>query len=109
VAIEWYLNKYECERCSYYWEDEWSCTCDDRCPECNCANSPFDSEDLSTELVEADYLLMASAMKLTPGLYDGNVDLAHDGARLGAVWIQARAAELFVQQMKEGKSPWARI
>jgi hypothetical protein len=41
----WWLNKYECP-CGCEWEDEWDCTCDDRCPECNTACSPSESEEL---------------------------------------------------------------
>jgi hypothetical protein len=41
----WWLNHYECP-CGCEWEDEWDCTCDDRCPECNTACSPSESEEL---------------------------------------------------------------
>jgi len=40
-----YLNYYKCE-CGEEWEDEWSCTCDDRCPKCNSPMSPYKSEDI---------------------------------------------------------------
>lgn len=29
-----YLNIYYCEDCDEEWEDEWSCMCNDKCPEC---------------------------------------------------------------------------
>jgi predicted Zn-ribbon and HTH transcriptional regulator len=30
----WFINFYECDECGYTWEDEWSCACNDTCPEC---------------------------------------------------------------------------
>ena len=38
-------NFYKCP-CGYDWEDIHSCACDDRCPVCNTAVSPYYSEDL---------------------------------------------------------------
>jgi predicted nucleic acid-binding Zn-ribbon protein len=50
--VAWYRNHYTCTRCDYTWTDEWSCMCDDDCPECGARHmSPYDSEDL-TEVVE---------------------------------------------------------
>lgn len=40
------LNHYECSDCGTTWSDEWTCACDDRCPECNTSNAPFESEEL---------------------------------------------------------------
>lgn len=48
--MAWYRNCYYCEECSSGWEDEWSCGCDDECPECGRDFSPFDSIDLSAYL-----------------------------------------------------------
>ena len=46
--MAWYLNKYECSECNTYWEDEWSCMCDDECPNCGSSDhSPVNSEDIS--------------------------------------------------------------
>lgn len=42
----WFLNHYHCP-CGEEWDDEHSCTCNDRCPKCNAEIEPFDSEDLS--------------------------------------------------------------
>jgi hypothetical protein len=39
-----FLNFYRCP-CGTMWTDLWSCTCDDRCPECNISCSPYKSED----------------------------------------------------------------
>ena len=41
-----YLNKYECAACEVGWEDEWSCGCDDECPRCGQAISPYDSTEI---------------------------------------------------------------
>lgn len=47
----WFLNHYRHQDCpvqpSVEWDDEWSCGCDDECPACGAAISPYDSEDLS--------------------------------------------------------------
>jgi len=41
-----YRNHYKCSECGTEWEDEWSCTCNDRCPECDAEIEPYKSEDL---------------------------------------------------------------
>lgn len=49
--MAWYRNHYHCGDCGTDWEDEWSCCCDDECPECGSRHwSPVESEDL-TEVV----------------------------------------------------------
>lgn len=53
--MAWYLNKYECEDCDVAWDDEWSCGCDDQCPNCGHDFSPYDSNNLSAyKEVDAD-------------------------------------------------------
>ena len=50
--MAWYRNFYNCTDCGTSWEDEWSCCCDDECPECGSGDwSPYESEDL-TEVIE---------------------------------------------------------
>lgn len=50
--MAWYRNHYHCGDCGTDWDDEWSCCCDDECPNCGSRNwSPVDSEDL-TEVVD---------------------------------------------------------
>jgi hypothetical protein len=47
--MAWFLNYYLCERCDSTWGDEWSCMCDDDCPQCGARHmSPFKSDDLTT-------------------------------------------------------------
>jgi len=49
--MAWYRNHYHCGDCGTDWEDEWSCCCDDECPECGSRHwSPTESEDL-TEVI----------------------------------------------------------
>jgi hypothetical protein len=38
-------NYYRCP-CGNEWTDEWSATCDDRCPRCDTSCSPTKSEDV---------------------------------------------------------------
>ncbi len=53
--MAWYLNHYHCTDCGTTWTDEWSCRCDDECPSCGSRNwSPFESEDLTEVVREAD-------------------------------------------------------
>jgi len=40
-----FRNYYRCP-CGVKWQDEWDCTCDDRCPSCNTSCSPYKSEDV---------------------------------------------------------------
>lgn len=52
--MAWYRNYYRCARCGYEWPDEWSCMCDDDCPQCGARHmTPYGSEDL-TVVIEAD-------------------------------------------------------
>jgi hypothetical protein len=50
--MAWFRNSYRHDECGLGWTDEWSCACNDRCPECNAEIEPYASEDLSV-LVEA--------------------------------------------------------
>ena len=46
--MAWFLNHYRCARCGHEWTDEWSCGCDDDCPECSARHmSPAKSDDLT--------------------------------------------------------------
>ena len=51
-----FKNVYECP-CGHTWDDEWDCTCDDRCPQCNTSCSPNFSYDLEdpVQVNEMDY------------------------------------------------------
>lgn len=43
-----FRNRYACP-CGEEWFDEWSATCDDRCPRCDTSCSPVESEDVPEE------------------------------------------------------------
>lgn len=32
--VAWYIKSYTCD-CGCYWDDEWDCLCNDRCPDCD--------------------------------------------------------------------------
>ena len=50
--MAWYRNYYRCDRCDSEWRDEWSCMCDDDCPDCGARHmSPYDSDDLTVIVV----------------------------------------------------------
>jgi len=48
-----FINHYACSECGAHWTDEWSCMCDDRCPDCNTSISPYFSKELG-EKAETD-------------------------------------------------------
>lgn len=46
--MAWFRNHYKCYRCGEAWDDEWSCMCDDECPNCGARHtSPVDSDHLT--------------------------------------------------------------
>lgn len=52
-----YLNHYRCEGDArgrtahgpFEWTDEWSCTCNDKCPRCGAEIEPYQSDDVDPE------------------------------------------------------------
>ena len=47
--MAWYRNYYKCARCGRNWPDEWSCMCDDDCPDCGARHmSRYESDNLTT-------------------------------------------------------------
>ena len=61
--MAWYRNHYHCGDCGTDWEDEWSCGCDDECPNCGSGDwSPVESEDLTQIVLEVggDFVVMQS-------------------------------------------------
>lgn len=44
-----YRNFYKCSECGHEWEDEWSCMCNDRCPDCDAEIEPYKSEEIEDE------------------------------------------------------------
>lgn len=45
--MAWYENSYFCGDCNKSWFDEWSCGCDDQCPNCGIDYEPENMKDLS--------------------------------------------------------------
>jgi hypothetical protein len=45
--MAWCLKYYECSGCGTKWTDEWSCACNDRCPNCDTETEPYDDKDLT--------------------------------------------------------------
>jgi hypothetical protein len=43
----WFLKYYRHHECHTSWTDEWSCACNDRCPQCNAEIEPYKWADLS--------------------------------------------------------------
>ena len=42
----WFINHYTCPRCKHQWDDRWTATCDDDCPECGLRHiTPTHSDD----------------------------------------------------------------
>jgi hypothetical protein len=72
----WFENTYECSECGTTWTDEWSCTCNDRCPACNVETEPSSSIDLSQPLTKEDYLGAARLLAALPesGPYEVTVE-----------------------------------
>jgi len=45
--MAWFRKYYECSQCGTKWTDEWSCVCNDRCPNCDTETEPSDAEDVT--------------------------------------------------------------
>lgn len=46
-------NSYHCDKCDVSWDDDWSCGCDDECPNCGADISPDDSVEIAPCACEA--------------------------------------------------------
>ena len=45
----WFINYYHCKDCDEKWEMEWDSDCDDKCPKCHSAYTPYKSEEQDNE------------------------------------------------------------
>jgi len=52
--MAWFRNHHACPHCGTRWQNEWSCMCDDRCPNCDLSCTPVESEDLSVAVSQTD-------------------------------------------------------
>jgi hypothetical protein len=94
VMAQWFEKYYHCPICDTEWTDEWSCLCNDKCPNCNAEIEPFDSVDLSRPLTKEDYL---GAARLIFGSSDASAsDVTDDEARQYAEAILERDEHRFM-------------
>ena len=66
VFVQWFEKHYICSECGTKWSDEWSCECNDRCPNCSCETEPTSVNDLSRPLTREDYIVAARKLKGIP-------------------------------------------
>jgi len=60
-----YRNHFCCPNDGATWDDEWSCMCNDRCPECDAEIDPYMSENLvDGEMVIHAQVVYDKAMEL---------------------------------------------
>ena len=50
----WYVNHYHCKDCDEFWQMEWDADCDDKCPKCHSAYTPYKSEEFNEERPEVE-------------------------------------------------------
>jgi hypothetical protein len=93
AVADWFENTYECSECGTTWTDEWSCTCNDRCPECDVETEPSSSIDLSQPLTKEDYLGAARLLAALPG--DGPSEVTVEDAKAYAEAILEGGEERF--------------
>jgi len=88
--MAWFRNHYRCGDCGAYWEDEWSCCCDDECPVCGSGDwSPLESDDLTFYVEEQDG---AYAIYVSPITAEHRPDYA-----LAAIALHQGAARTYVK------------
>ena len=108
MAVEWFRNHYACTYCDVKWEDEWSCMCDDDCPQCNRVFTPEGSDDLSRELTLKDFRLVATRLGDVSKPWECQVEVLRqeNGALVaGTLWISNRRAESYIQRaLEKGES-----
>lgn len=96
ILVRWFEKSYLCPECATQWSDEWSCTCNDRCPKCHLESSPILVRDLSRELVPQDFEEAERLLALR------NRDSAHR-----APWVvTAEQARDYAEARLEGRSPF---
>jgi hypothetical protein len=93
IQVQWFEKYHLCPRCGTDWVDEWSCTCNDKCPECHLESSPILSRDLSRELLPEDFEYAERRLGLRPtGQF-----------RQGAWLATAEQARSFAESRLEGR------
>ena len=46
---QWFINYYHCKDCDKFWQMEWDADCDDKCPKCHSAYTPYKTEEQDNE------------------------------------------------------------
>lgn len=69
-----FRNFYDCP-CGYHWTDDWSATCDDRCPMCDTSCSPTNSEELDEKISS---IVMFDFFKIERRLAEQNQGMVYD-------------------------------
>ena len=65
-----FRNYYQCDRCGHKWTDDWSCQCDDDCPECG---GEGDMQRRFAEFLDVgQYKTVKCPLCSGKGRYDGN-------------------------------------
>src|SRR5579875_611291 len=59
LMVGWFEMEHVCPRCGCEWEDAWTCSCNDRCPDCDLECKPVSSKDFSRPLEEQDFVYAA--------------------------------------------------
>jgi hypothetical protein len=102
VLIAWFRNSYECSRCGENWQDEWSCMCNDRCPNCNLETSPSESDDLSEPPSETDFEGVAELKLHKSPLWGGmNAEARQAAIRTAALSVSIYEAKEFGERQLE--------
>ena len=83
--MAWFRYHYHCSDCGEEWDDEWSCSCDDDCPECRSRHwSPVSSDDLTWLIKPKDgvFLVLESPVEAAhkPGYIERAVAFSRETA-----------------------------
>lgn len=92
LMVEWYEKHYHCSECGTEWTDEWSCTCNDRCPGCNVETEPKSHIDLSRPLQEKDFKYAARRLFAKGELANASPDL-----------VSPEVARIYAEASLEGR------
>ncbi|MCA1800296.1 MAG: hypothetical protein LC687_06575 [Actinobacteria bacterium] len=107
-----FTNHYACSECGNHWIDEWSCACDDRCPNCNTPISPYfyheheDEDDI--EAVADEETEEEHAVRLQRISEEVKADMAAGRYRYGQLRPDVTAKKKPTELEIIGFDPWQR-
>lgn len=93
LMVQWFEKSYDCSRCGNTWTDEWSCTCNDRCPQCDAETEPTSAIDLSRRLTAEDYIEAARFISRRSG--EAAPEVTHEEAKAYAEAVLEGDADRF--------------